>query len=77
MLFRSGGKDVGYLIAENVAELDESDTESATLIQAVPSRYEVVGSEKRAKGYIETASNALAGIIVLRPWAITRAEVSA
>lgn len=72
-----GGKDVGYLIAENVAELDESDTESATLIQAVPSRYEVVGSEKRAKGYIETASNALAGIIVLRPWAITRAEVSA
>ena len=72
-----GGKDVGYLIAENVAELDESDTESATLIQAVPSRYEVVGSEKRAKGYIETASNALAGIIVLRPWAIARAEVSA
>lgn len=72
-----GGKDVGYLIAENVSDLDESDTDSATLIQAVPSRYEVVGSEKRAKGYIETASNALAGIIVLRPWAITRAEVSA
>lgn len=72
-----GGKDVGYLIAENVSELDESDTDSATLIQAVPSRYEVVGSEKRAKGYIETASNALAGIIVLRPWAVTRAEVSA
>lgn len=72
-----GGVDVAYLIAENVAELDESDTESATLIQAVPSRYEVVGSEKRAKGYIETASNALAGIIVLRPWAIARAEVSA
>lgn len=72
-----GGKDVGYLIAENVSDLDESDTDSATLIQAVPSRYEVVGSEKRAKGYIETASNALAGIIVLRPWAVTRAEVSA
>ena len=72
-----GGVDVAYLIAENVSELDESDTDSATLIQAVPSRYEVVGSEKRAKGYIETASNALAGIIVLRPWAIARAEVSA
>lgn len=72
-----GGVDVAYLIAENVAELDESDTDSATLIQAVPSRYEVAGSEKRAKGYIETASNALAGIIVLRPWAIARAEVSA
>lgn len=72
-----GGADVAYLIAENVSELDESDTDSATLIQAVPSRYEVVGSEKRAKGYIETASNALAGIIVLRPWAIARAEVSA
>lgn len=72
-----GGKDVAYLIAENVSELDESDTDSATLIQAVPSRYEVVGSEKRAKGYIETASNALAGIIVLRPWAVARAEVSA
>lgn len=72
-----GGVDVAYLIAENVSELDESDTDSATLIQAVPSRYEVVGSEKRAKGYIETASNALAGIIVLRPWAIARAEVGA
>ena len=72
-----GGEDVAYLIAENVSDLDESDTDSATLIQAVPSRYEVVGSEKRAKGYIETASNALAGIIVLRPWAIARAEVSA
>ena len=46
-----------------MSDLDESDTDSATLDPSVPSRYEVVGSEKRAKGYIETASNALAGIM--------------
>lgn len=72
----SAGEDVGYLIAENVSQLDASDVGSATIIQAVPSRYEVIGSERHAKGYLETASNASAGVIVLRPWAVTRAEVS-
>lgn len=70
------GEDVAYLIAENVSSLDDSDVDAATIIQAVPSRFEVIGSEKRAKGYIESASNALAGIFVLRPWAVTRAEIS-
>lgn len=71
-----GGSDIGYLIAENVSGLDDSDGESATIIQAVPSRFEVIGSKKDVKGYIEDASNALAGVIVLRPWAVTRAELS-
>lgn len=71
-----GGSDVAYLIAENVDGLDDSDVGSATIIQAVPTRYNVLGSEQNIKGYIEDATNATAGVIVLRPWAVVRAEVS-
>lgn len=65
-------KDLAYLIAENVANLDESTVDSATVTQLVPARYEVIGSETRPKEYVETASNALAGVMVLRPWAVAR-----
>ena len=65
-------KDLVYLIAENVANLDESTVDSATVTQLVPARYEVIGSETRPKEYVETASNALAGVMVLRPWAVAR-----
>lgn len=72
-----GGVDVAYLIAENVDGLDDSDIGSATITQLVPARYNVLGSENGIKGYIEDAVNATAGILVLRPWAVVRREVSA
>lgn len=68
----ANNKDLAYLIAENVANLDESTVDSATVTQLVPARYEVIGSETRSKEYVETASNALAGVMVLRPWAVAR-----
>ena len=73
----NGGADVAYLIAESVAEYDESDIQSATIIQAVPTRYEVLGSENGIKGYLEDAVMATAGCFVLRPWAIARYTISA
>lgn len=73
----NGGLDVAYLFVENAAEQDESDITGASLVQAVPVRYQVLGSENRIKGYIEDAINATAGIFVLRPWAFARRTISA
>jgi hypothetical protein len=68
---------VAYLIAESVSEYDDSDINGATVIQAVPERYSVIGSENQIKGYIEDAIMATAGVFVLRPWAISRYTISA
>ncbi|AZY49683.1 hypothetical protein C0J09_11435 [Bordetella avium] len=73
----NGGLDVVYLFVENAGDADESDITGASLIQAVPVRYQVLGSENRIKGYIEDAINATAGIFVLRPWAFARRTISA
>lgn len=73
----NGGKDVAYLFVDNAGNFDDSDFTAATMIQAVPVQYQVLGSENRIKGYIEDAINATAGVIVLRPWAFARYSVSA
>ena len=73
----NASKDVAFLIAEAVAEFDESDVNGATIVQAVPTRYEVLGSDNGIKGYIEDAVMATAGCFVLRPWAIARYTISA
>lgn len=72
----NGGADVAYLIAESVSEYDDSDINGATVIQAVPERYRVIGSENQIKGYLEDAIMATAGVFVLRPWAISRYTIS-
>lgn len=73
----AAGEDIGYLIAENIANLDASNINGATLIQAVPARYQVIGSSQDTKGYIESVVNATAGVIVLRPWGVARTELDA
>ncbi|PWF25053.1 major capsid family protein [Corticimicrobacter populi] len=73
----NGGLDVAYLFVENAGIQDDSDANNASLIQAVPTRYQVLGSENRVKGYLEDATNATAGIFILRPWAFARMTVSA
>jgi len=72
----NGGLDVAYLFVENAGDQDDSDIGNASLIQAVPVRYQVLGSENRIKGYIEDAINATAGIFILRPWAFARMTIS-
>lgn len=66
----NGGANVAYLFADNVD--DDSTGASATFLQIVPVKYQVLGSENQIKGYLEDAVNATAGVIVTRPWAVTR-----
>ena len=65
----NGGQNIAYLFADNV---DGQGELSATILQVVPVKYQVLGSEAQIKGYIEDATNATAGVIVARPWAVTR-----
>lgn len=66
----NGGQDVVYMFADEMADGD--DTGGRTIVQVVPEKYRVLGSMQMTKGYIEDASNATAGIFVLRPWAFER-----
>lgn len=72
----AGNVDICYLIVEGVAYLDESDVDEATLIQAVPTRFNALGVQDTIKTHIEDFTNATAGVIVLRPWAIVRSEIA-
>src|SRR5690625_644257 len=69
----NGGEDVVYLFAETAGDGTDNGN---TIVQIVPERYRVLGSEQRVKGYIEDATNATAGVFVLRPWAFSRMTVS-
>lgn len=66
----NGGANIAMLFADNV-DVEDSAT-SATILQIVPVRYQVLGSENGIKGYLEDATNATAGVMVARPWAVTR-----
>lgn len=66
----NGGDNVFYLYAEKVA--DESTDDNRTFIQVVPTKMNVLGVQKLAKGYEEDYSNATAGIMLKRPWAVVR-----
>lgn len=66
----NGGADAVYMFAETVD--DGSTATSATILQVVPVKYQLLGSENQIKGYLEDATNATAGVFVTRPWAITR-----
>lgn len=66
----NGGANVAYLFADSVD--DGGSDGGATFAQVVPAKFQALGTEKRAKGYIEDFSNATAGIFVKRPFAIQR-----
>jgi hypothetical protein len=67
----NGGANAAYIYAERVG-LDDSTDDGLTMIQVVPARFFALGTEQRAKGYIEDYTNALGGVMVKRPWAIRR-----
>jgi|ERR1051326_4382456 hypothetical protein len=66
----NGGANVAYLFQDQVGPVDGPS--ASPIIQIVPTKYQLVGFEQNAKGYVEVASNATAGVVVLRPWAIVR-----
>ncbi|AZD85003.1 Phage capsid and scaffold [Pseudomonas chlororaphis subsp. aureofaciens] len=66
----NGGANVAYIYADAVD--DGSTDDGRTLVQIVPARFQVIGTEQRAKGYLEDFTNATAGVMFKRPWAVRR-----
>lgn len=66
----SGGLNVGYLFADRL--IDMSSDGGQTFVQNVPSKFQMLGIERKAKGYIEDMSNATSGVTCKRPFALTR-----
>lgn len=71
LLGANGGANVAYMFVDSVPVTGNTATDQ-TIIQIVPARFRVLGTEQRAKGYIEDFSNATAGVMVLKPWAVQR-----
>lgn len=66
----NGGANVFYLYAESIA--DGSSDGGQTFIQVVPAKFQVLGVEAKAKGYLEDYTNATAGVMCKRPYAVIR-----
>ena len=62
--------NVFYLYAEETD--DESTDDSRTYTQVVPAKFQVMGVEQLAKAYKESYSNATAGMLLKRPYAVVR-----
>jgi hypothetical protein len=68
----NGSDNVFYLWADEVEDGGTDDKRS--IIQVVPVKFMALGVEQRAKSYIEDFTNATAGVMVKRPYAIYRAS---
>jgi len=66
----NGGANVFYLFADSVQ--DSGTDGGATWAQLVPAKFKALGTEKRAKSVVEDYSNATAGVLLKRPFAIVR-----
>jgi len=66
----NGGANVFYLYADTVQ--DGASDNSRVIEQIVPSKFMVLGVEKKSKKYVEDFANATAGTLVKRPYAIVR-----
>jgi hypothetical protein len=66
----SGGLNVGYMYAEKIDDLSTDDNK--TFIQPVPTKFMLLGVSKLTKSYEESYTNATAGIMCKRPWAVVR-----
>ena len=72
----NAGDDAVYLIVDKT-ENDGSTDGGEAIIQVVPVKYMMLGSEQQIKGYVEDATNALAGVFVKRPWLVSRGSIPA
>lgn len=66
----NGGASVFYLYADTVD--DGSSDGGRTFDQIVPAKLKSLGVEQKAKSYLEDYTNALAGVMTKRPWAVVR-----
>lgn len=71
---QSVAQQVFYLFVEEIpSEADGSTDGGKTFRQLVQTKYMLTGVEQRAKGYVEDATNATAGVLLTRPYAVYRA----
>lgn len=69
----TAGQDVFYLFAESIdTSVDGSSDGGDVFAQLVQTKFMTLGVEKRVKSYVESYSNAIAGILCKRPWAVVR-----
>lgn len=66
----NGGLSAMYVFAESID--DGSSDDGKTFIQVVPSKFQALGVEKRAKAYVEDYANATAGVMCKRPYLVVR-----
>lgn len=66
----NGGANVFYAYADNVD--DGATDDSRTWAQVVPAKFQMLGTEKQAKAYIEDYVSATAGVMLKRPYAVVR-----
>lgn len=66
----NGGAGVFYLYAESISDMSTDD--GRTFIQVVPTKFQVMGVQQMAKSYEEDYSNATAGVMCKRPYAVVR-----
>lgn len=62
--------NVAYLYADNVT--DTSTDDGRVWLQCVPTKFRVLGVQVLVKGYEEAYSNATAGVMCKRPFAVVR-----
>jgi hypothetical protein len=61
---------VFYLFADRV--MDDSTDDGRTFLQVVPAKFMVLGVSQLTKAYEEDYSNATAGVMCKRPYAVVR-----
>lgn len=66
----NGGANVFYLYADKVE--DGASDGSQVWVQAVPAKFQMLGTEKQAKAYVEDYLSATAGVMLKRPYAVVR-----
>jgi hypothetical protein len=66
----NGGANVAYAYADSVE--DGASDDSRTWVQVVPAKFQMLGVAKLAKGYEEDYVSATAGVMLKRPYAVTR-----
>lgn len=66
----NGGANVLYAYADSVE--DGASDDSRTWVQVVPAKFQMLGTEKQAKAYVEDYVSATAGVMLKRPYAVVR-----
>ncbi len=66
----NGGANVFYIFADRFA--DASTDGGQTFIQPVPAKFLALGIKPEGKAFVEDFSNATAGVMLKRPWAVVR-----